>query len=131
MIRPEGAGSSQLFTDLAFQLPSKDELNYLIIDQLGRFIWLEELLSPGPGDRNHKFLDCYHHNSFRSLVQAWHFLGLLTLSAALGTKQPAPLKELAKAACTSLEQPHFANASLKGFLKLNEVQKALQSKRAD
>jgi hypothetical protein len=131
IIRPEGKGSSQPFADLAFQLPGSEELDYLIIDDLGRFIWLEELLTPGPGDRNYKFLECYHHNSFRSLVQAWHFLGLLTQSAALGTKQPAPLKGLVKAARASLEEPQFKNASLVGFLKLNEVQKALQPKPAD
>lgn len=126
MIRPEGKGSSQPFADLAFHLPGSDELDYLIIDDLGRFIWLEDLLTPGPGDRNYKFLECYHHNSFRSLVQAWHFLGLLTQSAALGTKQSAPLKGLVKAARASLEEPNFKNASLMAFLKLDEVQKVLQ-----
>lgn len=128
MVRPEGAGSSQPFKELVFQLPWKDELNYLIIDQLGRFIWLEDLLSPGPGDRNPKFLDCYHYNSFRVLVQAWHFLGLLTESAALGLKERAALKELVKGARTNLEQPKFRNASIKGFLKLDEVKKILEPK---
>ncbi len=125
MIRPEGKGSSHSFAELAFQLPGSDELDYLIIDDLGRFIWLEDLLTPGPGDRNYKFLECYHHNSFRSLVQAWHLLGLLSQSAALGKKQSAPLKELLEAARSSLQNPQFKNASLMSFLKLNEVQKAL------
>jgi hypothetical protein len=37
--------------DMKFQLPAHNELNYLIIDRLGRFIWIEELLGSGPGKK--------------------------------------------------------------------------------
>jgi hypothetical protein len=59
--------------------------NYLIADQLGRFVWMEELLEPK--NKNQMKLECYHHNSLRALLQAWHFYGLAKYSFEVGLLQ--------------------------------------------
>jgi hypothetical protein len=63
------------------------------------------------------------------LVQAWHFTGVLSGSAALGAKQSTAVQDLVKAARSNLEQPTFRNASVKAFLKLDEVQQTLHPKK--
>jgi hypothetical protein len=124
MVRPEGAPSRRSFDQLVFHVDAGSDLNYMVIDELGRFIWMERLLSPE--DRNHQWLNCYHHNSFISLVQAWHFEGLLTEGGNLKLK-PKPLEELLAAAKKGLTSPTFTNASLKGFLELSKVKSLLES----
>lgn len=76
LVRPHGPISKEKFEELVVHLvpegdPDRD-VNYVVADQLGRFIWMEDLLQPE--SVNQMRLECYHHNTFRSLIQAWHFL---------------------------------------------------------
>jgi hypothetical protein len=120
MVRPAGPETLQPFEKLVFK---RNELNYVVYDQMGRFIWLDQLLSPE--GRNHQNLECHHNNSFRALVQAWQLEGLLSASAGLRLKQPAALQGLVAAARRHLEQPRFKNATLRTFLESNDVHRAL------
>jgi len=121
MVRPAGPETLQAFEKLVFK---RDELNYVVYDQMGRFIWLDQLLRPE--GRNHQNLECHHNNSFRSLVQAWQFEGLLTAaSAGLRLKQPAALQGLVATARRHLEEPRFENATLRAFLESKDVHSAL------
>jgi hypothetical protein len=121
MVRPEGAPSRRSFDNSVFRVDADSDLDYMVIDELGRFIWMERLLYPE--DRNHQWLNCYHHNSFMSLVQAWHFEGLLTEGGPQSKLKP--LKEVLAAAQKGLSSPTFTNASLKGFLDLSRVKSLL------
>jgi hypothetical protein len=122
MVRPEGPMSRRSFDKLAFRVDPESDMNYMVIDELGRFIWMERLLDPE--DRNHEWLGCYHQNSFMALVQAWHFEGLLT-EARKSKPKGRPIKEILEAARNALQYPTFRNASLKGLLELDSVNNVL------
>lgn len=122
IVRPYGPPSKRPVTERVYRLETTDELEYLVYDDLGRFQWVEHLLSPT--GRNHQRLRCYHNNTFFSLVQAWHLQGLVDF--ALGVKSSAAAaRELALQAAAYLEDPPYRSASLLEFLALPEVKKSL------
>lgn len=129
--------------------PDRD-VNYVVADQLGRFIWMEDLLQPE--SVNQMRLECYHHNTFRSLIQAWHFFGLVKYSYQDGLfkrwkklrKQTGPaskqqkvqddldsLCELMTTAFRRLEDFEYHNASLRVFLDSKETKKQIKASRKD
>lgn len=84
-------------------------LDYLVIDDYGRFLWLERLLAPV--GKNRQKLQCYHKNTFRSLVHGLHLQALLD-EAVLERKVSDTLRDLAEAALGQLEAPRYRNATL-------------------
>jgi hypothetical protein len=132
LVRPTGGRSRRSFDQLVFRFQPKEELdydlNYMIADKLGRFIWMEKLLKPE--GRNHQWLSCYHNNSFMALVQAWHFEGLLSSSMKEQYKSPR-LQELMTNALDRLKQPPFENASQMAFLQLESVQRLIEPSQKD
>jgi len=151
LVRPLGPISNEPFEELVVHLvPQGDpdrEVNYLIADQLGRFIWIEELLKPE--NANQMKLECYHHNSFRALIQAWHFYGLVKHSFQDGLfrrwnrlrRQPGKrkhvqdeldsLSDLMTTAFRRLEDFGYHNASLRKFLDNNQVKNQIRASHED
>jgi len=114
IVRPTGPQSKHTLAELATPLKVEGELNYMIIDKMSRFTWMEERLIPE--GRNHDWLNCYHNNSFLALVQAWHFEGLVA-AAAKAPNKSARLVPLLETAEECLDKPRFPNASVLGFTK--------------
>ena len=149
LVRPLGPRLNGLPAEMVFRYPKSERpnLNYLLSDQMGRFIWKEELLDPT--GTNQMKLECYHHNSFRSLIQAWHFYGLVAYSsddgllqqwgtskaqsAKTGNVQPLDdaLKSLLTTAFRRLDNFHYHNASLRAFLDMEEVKKQTAASRQE
>ena len=149
LVGPTGPGSRKSFEKLVFHFRSKDDpnydLNYLVTDQLGRFVWMENLLRPE--DKNQMKLECYHHNSFRALVQAWHFYGLIKsgsedalfqqLKKSKKKAPPAsneeqeddPLASLMTTAFRRLDNFGYQNASLRAFLETDSIKKQIDASR--
>lgn len=122
LVRPSGARSGRPFTDHVFQFGAS-EFEYLVLDDVSRFNWIEHLLIPR--DRNHQLLNCYHHNSFLSLLQADHFHGLV----GEASKQKAPsqkLYDLAQTALGYLQSPTFKNASLHAYLTRDDIKQEIE-----
>ena len=101
----------------AFQWNPNDTLNYVVINGMGRLIWMERLLPPEGS--NHYRLGLYHENSLAGMVQAWNYEGLLQ-AAAGAANHTTRLKELVDQAQERLKDPQrkmpFATASVKAFL---------------
>lgn len=151
LVRPVGARSRKAFQDLVFHFKAKDQenydLNYLVADQLGRFIWMEELLEAR--GTNQMRLECYHHNSFRALVQAWHFYGLIKYSSEDGLvrrwssskKETVPVRSgeqeedslaaLLSSAFRRLDDFRYRNAGLRVFLESDSVRKQVDASRKE
>jgi hypothetical protein len=150
LVRPTGPAGQKPFQDLVSHLTSSDDVNYdrnyLVHDQLGRFIWLEKLLKPE--GQNHMKLECYHHNTVRSLVQAWHFFGLIEYGADDGlferwkkaqdaatakktaTGDDDALPSLIGTAFNRLDNFKYQNASLQAFLDADSLKKQIEVSRA-
>lgn len=143
LVRPLGPRSDGLPAEMVFRYPKRalPDLNYLLSDQMGRFIWKEELLDPT--GTNQMKLECYHHNSFRSLIQAWHFYGLVAYSSDDGLlqrwgqskaqsaktgnaqSQDDALESLMTTAFRRLDNFHYHNACVRAFLDMDEVKKQI------
>ena len=128
IIRPSGPLSRRPFEERVYRFLPRDhaeaDLEYMIHDAHGRFLWIEHLLDPKDHNRSH--LRCYEDNTFRSLLQAWHLQGLL--DAAVRQPQPSPATfQLARAASERLKSPPYRSASLVEFLEHNdELQASLE-----
>lgn len=119
LVQPDNPAPRGALEQRVYQLREHQDLNYIIHHDLGRFIWLEDLLPPE--DRNHDHLECYHFNTFRSLLHAWHLHGLLDLLTTM--KQPSSeIYDAVERACRDLKSPSFRDASLREYLKRPEVQ---------
>lgn len=150
LVRPKGSASRKSFEDLVFHFRAKGQLNYdanyLVSDQLGRFVWMEDLLKPE--GTNQMKLECYHHNSFRALVQAWHFYGLVKYSSEgllqqLGGlkkqsgksnkrgKKEDPVESVMATAFLRLENFGYRNASLRAFLENDSIRKQVDASRKE
>lgn len=116
--RPGSLQSKRPLQEMVTPLDADSARNYMVLDKLGRFTWMEKLLIPE--GRNREWLACYHNNSFLAVVQAWHFEGLLAAGAAASSKS-ARLKPLLKRAAECLDKPPFRNASVVGFTKKPEA----------
>jgi hypothetical protein len=112
--RPYGPPPNDPFTDHVYRLVPGNDLEYLIHDKHGRFIWVEHLLEPI--DWKYRHLRCYHNNSFTSLVHAWQLHGFLDAVA-----RQRPLTQLAydmaQNAGGALESPRYKCASLVQYLQ--------------
>ena len=142
--RPNGLPAEMVFRYAKSKRPN---LNYLLSDQMGRFIWKEDYLDPT--GTNQMKLECYHHNSFRSLIQAWHFYGLVAYSsddgllqqwckskaqsAKTGTAQyqDDALESLLTTAFRRLDNFPYRNACLRAFLDRDEVKKQIAASRQE
>jgi hypothetical protein len=123
LIRPEGAISKQNIDDMAVALDEKKAVDYMAIDDFGRFTWMEHLLTQAdPADRhNYAWLKCYHTNSFAAFLQAWQMAGVITAAGEV-KKPPVRLAELVENAKDRLQNPRFVNASIRAYLQSKEVQ---------
>ena len=116
LLRPAGTPSQSPLAKMAHQLRKPADLNYILFDGLGRFIWMEYLLKPE--GRNKPHLECYHQNSFMALLQGMHFQGLLQEAQSIKPKSPL-LDGLTAAALSRLSTPPFKNASIQAFVDQN------------
>jgi hypothetical protein len=112
--RPGNLQSNRPLQEMVTPLDADTARNYMVLDKLGRFTWMEKLLIPE--GRNRQLLACYHSNSFLALVQAWHFEGLLEAGAKASSKS-ARVKPLLTRAAACLDKPPFHNASVVGLTK--------------
>ena len=120
--RPYGPPPNDPFTDRVYRLLPGNDLEYVVHDTHGRFIWVERLLEPI--DWKHRHLGCYHKNSFTSLVHAWHQHGLL--DEVVGRRPLTPLAyEMAQYAAGALGSPRYKCASLVQYLREPEVTAAV------
>jgi hypothetical protein len=106
---PDGA-----LDDHVYHLRAGDELEYLLLEDRKRFIWLEHLLRPEERNRDH--LRCYHNNTLRALIHAGHLRALIQAADA-SSKPNARLKEIRDSAVSELAAPRYKNASLVEFLQ--------------
>jgi hypothetical protein len=122
LVRPTGLPIKGLEHHV-YRMSTSDPLEYLIFDDYGRFIWLEHLLLPH--ERNREHLQCYHANTFRSFMQAWHAHGLL--HEALRVKErKEEISQLMAAALTWLDEPNYRNASLREYVQMPKVASVLK-----
>jgi hypothetical protein len=116
IVKPDGPLPQDSFSSHVYDLPyEKTPPKYMVFDNYGRFIWMEERLEAT--DRNYQHLLCYKNNTFNSLVHARHLYQLLSEAAQL-PKLSKPLSRLTAAAVRGLTSPseHYENASLRAFL---------------
>lgn len=121
--RPYGPPPNDPFSQRVYRLQSNSDLEYMVHDKHGRFLWVEHLLEPIAWKSRH--VRCYHNNSFTSLVHAWHLHALLDAAA-----QQRPLTrvvfDMAQAAISALETPPYKCASLLQYLEVPSVKKSLE-----
>jgi len=124
MIQPEGGLSHKSFTVAVYRFvqQNNDPLEYMLLKDYSRFIWMEHLLAPV--ERNRHLLRCYHQNTFRLLVHSRHLLALM--QEAVNEKQKTvPLIELVTSAIHFFEQATFNNACFFKFQKAPDVLKII------
>jgi hypothetical protein len=121
IVKPEGPPLAGKIQDYIYDLDPN--VKYLVMDNYGRFIWMEDRLNPM--DRNYEHLRCYHNNTFNSLVHARHLFQVLTQAARLKVL-PAPVSDLTDKAVAALDSAslYYENASLREFLSAPEVSNA-------
>ena len=104
---------------------------------------MEDLLQPKA--KNQMKLECYHHNSFRSLVQAWQFYGLIKYSSDDGLvrrwskarkqagkgEREDPLVSLLTTAFRRLDDFGYRNAGLRAFLETDSVKEQIRASRKE
>lgn len=135
LVRPQGPLPLNPFPDYVRELSPSNGLEYVLRSDRKRFLWVEHLLSPE--DRNQKDLECYHYNTFHSLVRAGHLQGLLDAAATAQPPRAASLDELVGIALSSLKVLNYRNASLRDFVEddsvkqsINAAEKVLQPSKA-
>ena len=124
IVRPSGAVAKQEIAQMAVPLAEVIDVDYLIADGFGRFIWMNHLLESGsPEDsRNYRWLNCYHANSLVCLLHAWQLAALVSAAAALTTPPPR-LTQMVAVAKDQLQNPRFTDASVRAYLQSDEVQR--------
>lgn len=118
IVKPEGPYPKAQFSDYIFKRAPDELLEYIVMNDCKRFVWLEHLLRPQ--ESNYALLRCYHNNTFHSLVHARQLLDLLVISGKQKTLSK-PLSELVENTINILENPNYMNASLKKFLQTYDV----------
>jgi len=124
LVKPEGPPPKKDFESYVKPASSKDPLQFVVVNDLSRFIWLENLLK-GVG-QNRVWLGCHHHNTMRSLVHALQLQRLITLSSGDKRQLSQPLLELLQAGKERLSTPGYRNLSLQVFLESPEVKAAIE-----
>lgn len=127
ILRPEGQVTTDPIMKFSARLRSGNPLlNFVLNDARSWFIWAEHLLKP----EGHNFvhLRCFHHNTFRSLHQAWELHNLLMQALATKTWSPA-LVEIIEQVLLLLGSPGgvggYKNHSLMTFLNSAPFQASL------
>lgn len=124
IVKPEGPPPKKDFESYIHPASPNDPLQFVIANDLGRFIWLEHLLKPvGP---NRVWLNCHHNNTARSLIHALHLHRLISASGSNKQNWPEPLLELLQASSGQLSSPGYKNLSLQVFLATEEVKASIE-----
>lgn len=115
VVKPEGSLPAGKLMDYVHRLQPSDQEKYVVMNNYGRFVWLEDRLAPV--DRNYQHLRCYHNNTFNSLLHGRHLYQLLVQAVNLN-RLPVSLAQLANTANDNLVSPsnYYENASLRAFL---------------
>jgi len=111
--KPYGPWPSHPFAQRVHSLPGSSDLEYMVYDKHGRFLWVEHLLEPI--NPNYVYLRCYHNNSFVSLIHAWHLHALLDAVIKQDPRAPV-IFDMAKSALHLLGTPGYKCASLRQYL---------------
>lgn len=124
IIQPQGGLSHKDFSDAVYRFVQNndDPLEYMLLKDSSRFIWMEHLLEPV--ERNRQLLRCYHQNTFRLLVHSRHLLALMQ-EAVKQKQKTVPLIELVTSAVRFFEDATFNNACFFLFQKSPAVLKIL------
>ena len=132
LVRPQGKPSQKSAKEMAVAIGEDRNLNYVVIDKFGRFVWLEQLLKTDDPQfaRNYSWLRCYHNNSFHALLQAWQAAGLAGAAKDI-EKPPDALTSAVLQAKKQLSEPSFVNASVRAYLASDEVKALLPKKKPD
>lgn len=128
IVKPEGPAPSGKLMDYVHRLQPNKEEKYVVMNNYGRFVYLDDRLKPV--ERNYQHLRCYHNNTFNSLLHARHLYQLLSQAVKLNSL-PVSLGELADKANAYLVSPsdYYENASLREFLldpAVAEVKKMME-----
>jgi hypothetical protein len=115
IVKPEGPLPSGKLSDYIHRLSPNDKEKYVVMNNCGRFTWMEDRLVPV--NRNYQHLRCNHNNTFNSILHARHLYQLLTQAIKL-KPQPPSLDAVTKRASETLGLPvlYYKSASLRGFL---------------
>lgn len=131
IVSPDGPPPSSPFDEHVYRVVPESEVEYVVAEKYGRFIWLNELLRSE--DRNRQKLHCHHNNTLTSLVQALHLRELIDEGVK---RKPLPetLKAVLESAKDRLTEPRYRNASLVLFLgdesvkeSVDKIEKLLKS----
>jgi hypothetical protein len=124
---PYGPPSNHPFAQQVYSLLSTSGAEYMVHDKTGRFLWVEHLLEPIEWKYHH--LRCYHENSARSLVHAWHLHALLD-AAAKQRPLTRLVYDMVQAAIAAMETPFYKCASLRQYLEEASVKKSLEKAKS-
>ncbi len=123
IIKPEGPAPKKDFNSYVHPASANDPLQFVIMNDLSRFIWLENLLkSVG---QNRVWLGCHHDNTMRSLVHALQLHRLISVTSSNKQDLSDPLLELLQAGMGQLSAPGYKNLSLRVFLESPEVKASI------
>jgi hypothetical protein len=124
IVKPEGPPPKKDFNSYVYPASAKDPLQFVIMNDLSRFIWLENLLqSVG---QNRVWLGCHHDNTTRSLIHALQLHRLISVSSGNKQDLPAQLLELLETSKQQLSSPGYKNLSLRVFLESPEVKASIE-----
>jgi hypothetical protein len=122
VVTPEGYLPTSPFSDHVFLKDPNNKRQFVVSNNHGRFIWIEQLLKNDEHKR--MLLLCHHNNSFHSLVHAVHLAELIERAVQQKKKSNAALSAslmgLLVEAESQLSEPRFKNASQRIFLKDTE-----------
>jgi hypothetical protein len=124
IVSPEGPPPSSPFAEHVYRVAPGSEVEYVIAEKYGRFVWLNELLRSV--DRNRQKLRCHHNNTVLSLVQALHLRELIDEGVKGKKPLPETLKAMLEGAKDRLSDPPYRNASLVLFLEDESVKEAIE-----
>lgn len=125
-VRPTGPRTSDPFDSQVRPLDGgHGELNFLFMDTFGRFIWSQRLLASE--GRNPRHLRCYHNNTFRSFVLAWHQFSLLREVVQRQPVLTPDVRHLVDRAIFKLSWPPYRSGSLLAFLDESIVAGTLEA----
>ena len=124
IVKPEGPPPKKDFNSYVYPASAKDPLQFVIMNDLSRLIWLENLLTSV--GINRVWLGCHHDNTMRSLIHALQLHRLISVSSGNKQDLSAPLLELLQAAKGQLSSPGYKNLSLRVFLESPEVKASIE-----
>ena len=123
LVHPQGPPPARSFRTYVRELKPANGVEYVLRSDRKRFLWVEHLLSPE--GRNKAELECYHNNTFHSLVRAGHLQGLLDAAATAQAPRAPALDQLVSIALSSLKVLNYRNASLRDFVEETSVQQSV------